>query len=112
MSILCDDLPGITATNETPPPPSMVQFYSILFCFKQGVTFPAMHAMWGKWGPIMERTKLTGFSYAGRFYPFYDTVFSTYLFIKLVPGSHLFVFISSLNKPQPFRELSTIFIKF
>ena len=35
-------------------------------CFiSQGVTFPAMHAMWGKWGPLYERSKLTGFSYAG-----------------------------------------------
>ena len=24
-----------------------------------------MHAMWGKWGPLYERSKLTGFSYAG-----------------------------------------------
>lgn len=31
----------------------------------EGVTFPAMHAMWGKWGPLYERSKLTGFSYAG-----------------------------------------------
>ena len=33
--------------------------------FYQGVTFPAMHAMWGKWAPLYERSKLTGFSYAG-----------------------------------------------
>ncbi|XP_052764717.1 sialin-like [Mya arenaria] len=31
----------------------------------EGVTFPAMHAMWGKWGPLYERSKLTGFSYTG-----------------------------------------------
>ena len=26
-----------------------------------------MHAMWGKWGPLYERSKLTGFSYAGMY---------------------------------------------
>ncbi|XP_076083719.1 sialin-like isoform X3 [Mytilus galloprovincialis] len=31
----------------------------------EGVTFPAMHAMWGQWAPIWERSKLAGFSYAG-----------------------------------------------
>ncbi|KAH3780921.1 sialin-like isoform X2 [Dreissena polymorpha] len=31
----------------------------------EGVTFPAMHAMWGKWAPTYERSKLAGFSYAG-----------------------------------------------
>ncbi|XP_067665281.1 sialin-like [Haliotis asinina] len=31
----------------------------------EGVTFPAMHAMWGNWAPILERSKLAGFSYAG-----------------------------------------------
>ncbi|XP_060594913.1 sialin-like [Ruditapes philippinarum] len=31
----------------------------------EGVTFPAMHAMWGKWAPLYERSKLAGFSYAG-----------------------------------------------
>ncbi len=31
----------------------------------QGVAFPAMHNMWSKWAPPLERSKLTGFSYAG-----------------------------------------------
>ncbi|KAL3889635.1 hypothetical protein ACJMK2_001971 [Sinanodonta woodiana] len=31
----------------------------------EGVTFPAMHAMWGKWAPLWERSKLTAFTYAG-----------------------------------------------
>lgn len=37
----------------------------VLMGIGEGVTFPAMHAMWGKWGPAYERTKLTAFSYAG-----------------------------------------------
>ncbi|XP_021377570.1 sialin-like [Mizuhopecten yessoensis] len=31
----------------------------------EGVTFPAMSAMWGKWAPKFERSKLAGFTYAG-----------------------------------------------
>ncbi|KAL5014023.1 hypothetical protein ScPMuIL_008293 [Solemya velum] len=31
----------------------------------EGVTFPAVHAMWGKWAPIFERSKLVSFCYAG-----------------------------------------------
>ncbi|GFO24631.1 vesicular glutamate transporter 1 [Plakobranchus ocellatus] len=30
-----------------------------------GMTFPAMHTMWGKWAPPLERTKLITFTYAG-----------------------------------------------
>ncbi|XP_067047190.1 sialin-like [Acropora muricata] len=31
----------------------------------EGVTFPAMHAMWSSWAPPLERSKLITFSYAG-----------------------------------------------
>uniref|UniRef100_A0A0B7A1X2 Sialin n=1 Tax=Arion vulgaris TaxID=1028688 RepID=A0A0B7A1X2_9EUPU len=31
----------------------------------EGVTFPAMHAMWGRWAPVWERSKLVSFTYAG-----------------------------------------------
>ncbi|XP_072029904.1 sialin-like [Amphiura filiformis] len=31
----------------------------------EGVTFPAMHAMWGSWAPPLERSKLATFTYAG-----------------------------------------------
>ncbi|GFO01841.1 vesicular glutamate transporter 2 [Plakobranchus ocellatus] len=31
----------------------------------EGVTFPAMHAMWGEWAPVWERSKLAAFTYAG-----------------------------------------------
>ena len=32
----------------------------------QGVTFPAMHAMWAQWAPVFERSKLASFAYSGR----------------------------------------------
>lgn len=31
----------------------------------QGVVFPAMHVIWSKWAPPLERSKLIGFTYAG-----------------------------------------------
>ncbi|KAL8609427.1 hypothetical protein ACOMHN_006614 [Nucella lapillus] len=31
----------------------------------EGVTFPAMHAMWSEWAPIYERSKLAAISYSG-----------------------------------------------
>ncbi|XP_062375636.1 sialin [Sardina pilchardus] len=31
----------------------------------EGVTFPAMHAMWGSWAPPLERSRLLTISYAG-----------------------------------------------
>lgn len=31
----------------------------------EGVTFPAMHAMWSSWSPPLERSKLLSISYAG-----------------------------------------------
>lgn len=31
----------------------------------QGVVFPAMHTIWAKWAPPLERSKLMGFTYAG-----------------------------------------------
>ena len=33
----------------------------------QGVTFPAMHAMWSFWAPPLERSKLITFSYEGKY---------------------------------------------
>lgn len=33
----------------------------------QGVTFPAMHAIWAKWAPPAERSRLTTITYAGIF---------------------------------------------
>jgi ACS family sodium-dependent inorganic phosphate cotransporter-like MFS transporter 5 len=31
----------------------------------QGVTFPSMHAMWGRWAPPKERTRLAAITYSG-----------------------------------------------
>lgn len=37
----------------------------IILGIATGMTFPAMHTMWGKWAPPLERTKLMTFTYAG-----------------------------------------------
>ena len=34
--------------------------------FFQGVSFPAMHAMWGRWAPPLERSRLTTVCYSGK----------------------------------------------
>ncbi|XP_029649434.1 sialin [Octopus sinensis] len=39
----------------------------ILIGMTTGVSFPAMHTVWGNWAPPMERTKLLSFTYAGTF---------------------------------------------
>lgn len=44
----------------------LIAFIIFFFCFLlQGVTFPAMHAMWSSWAPPLERSKLCTLSYAG-----------------------------------------------
>ena len=42
-------------TNPPPPPP-------------QGVTYPAIHAIWSKWAPHQERTKLVTFGFSGSYF--------------------------------------------
>lgn len=37
----------------------------VLEGFGEGVTFPAMHAMWGRWAPPIERSFLISLTYAG-----------------------------------------------
>lgn len=37
----------------------------ILLGFAQGVTFPAFHTLFSHWSPPLERSKLTGITYAG-----------------------------------------------
>ncbi|XP_065191709.1 sialin-like [Sycon ciliatum] len=39
----------------------------------EGVTFPAMHAIWGRWAPPLERSRLATITYAG---PHFGTVIS------------------------------------
>lgn len=41
-------------------------YYIISKYIFQGVTFPAMHAMWSNWAPPLERSKLLTISYAGK----------------------------------------------
>lgn len=67
---------------QTPPPPQKVGYFahdvylitsvwteSVIqgyFCIsQQGVTFPAMHAMWAFWAPPMERSRLLTIAYTG-----------------------------------------------
>ena len=42
-----------------------MHFLTVVF---QGVTFPAMHAMWSYWAPPLERSKLVPATYSGMFY--------------------------------------------
>ncbi|XP_065056224.1 sialin-like [Rhopilema esculentum] len=44
----------------------------VLEGFFEGVTFPCMHAIWSRWAPPMERSKLSSISFSG---PFAGTVF-------------------------------------
>lgn len=43
-------------------------------CFRlQGVTYPSIHAIWAKWAPPLEKTRLAAFAFSGlndRFYMF------------------------------------------
>jgi len=43
----------------------MLLLVRILEGLGEGVTFPAMHAMWSSWAPPLERSKLCTLSYAG-----------------------------------------------
>lgn len=44
-----------------------LQLWSCVLVVKQGVVFPANHAVWTKWAPPLERTKLTTISASGLF---------------------------------------------
>jgi len=52
----------------------------VIILNSQGVTFPAMHAMFGKWAPVMERSQLTALAYSGisRVFFYSNTVKSLY----------------------------------
>lgn len=34
----------------------------------KGVTFPAMHALWSRWAPPLERSKLVTIAYSGSYF--------------------------------------------
>ncbi|KAK2181869.1 hypothetical protein NP493_378g02034 [Ridgeia piscesae] len=44
---------------------SAVVLLRIVAGIGEGVVFPAMHHLWAKWAPPLERSKLMGFTYAG-----------------------------------------------
>ncbi|CAH1802649.1 unnamed protein product [Owenia fusiformis] len=44
---------------------SIVFICRVLMGLGTGVVFPAMHSMWGKWAPPLERSKLMTFCYSG-----------------------------------------------
>ncbi|PAV56648.1 hypothetical protein WR25_08075 isoform A [Diploscapter pachys] len=52
--------------------------------FCEGVTYPAMHAMWSHWAPALEKTKLATFAFSGSYF---GTVISMPL--SAVIGQHL-----------------------
>lgn len=45
--------------------PYLLLFMRIINGVGQGVVFPAVHDIWAKWAPPLERSKLIGFSHAG-----------------------------------------------
>ena len=61
---------------------SMYGAYCVLVWW-QGVSYPAMHALWGKWAPPLERSRLAGISYAGQSHHI------------LIFGKHCFPFLMS-----------------
>lgn len=39
---------------------------TIMACFlRQGVTYPSIHAIWAKWAPPLEKTRLAAFAFSG-----------------------------------------------
>ncbi|KAF5915440.1 hypothetical protein HPG69_014760 [Diceros bicornis minor] len=55
----------------------------------EGVTFPAMHAMWSSWAPPLERSKLLSISYAGES-TVLIRVFSTTCYVYINLGEKVF----------------------
>ena len=44
---------------------------TIIILSFQGVTFPAMYAMWGRWAPPLEKSKLLAIIFSGSWYIYY-----------------------------------------
>ena len=55
----------------------------------QGVTFPAMHAMWSSWAPPLERSKLLSISYAGEITIFIK-IFATVCYLHINLGGKVY----------------------
>ncbi|EEB20071.1 sialin, putative [Pediculus humanus corporis] len=66
---------GIAATallTVVTPPLTKINFYVLLAIriiegFFEGVTFPCIHAVWSKWAPPLERSKLATIAFSGSF---------------------------------------------
>ncbi|XP_013398298.2 uncharacterized transporter slc-17.2-like [Lingula anatina] len=100
--------------------PSLLIAARVLLGLASGVIFPAMHAMWGKWAPPLERSRLMTFCYSGPFvgvivsfsfsgllceiqldngWPFIFYVYGGLCFIWLC-GWYLLVFDSPASHPR------------
>ena len=78
-------------------------------CPLQGVTFPAMHAMWSFWAPPLERSKLITFSYEGKYVliQLLTTTRST-RFENCRFGELEFVYIWIRTQPSIFTPVKTV----
>ena len=78
-------------------------------CPLQGVTFPAMHAMWSFWAPPLERSKLISFSYEGKniLIQLLTTTRSTRL-EKCRFGELEYVYIWIRTQPSIFTPVKTV----
>ncbi|XP_048453235.1 sialin isoform X1 [Rhincodon typus] len=61
---------GTSVLTLLTPPAASLSAYCVIVLrviegLGEGVTFPAMHAMWAKWAPPLERSTLVSLSYAG-----------------------------------------------
>ncbi|XP_013398324.1 uncharacterized transporter slc-17.2 isoform X2 [Lingula anatina] len=100
--------------------PALLIAARVLMGLASGFVFPAMHAMWGKWAPPLERSRLMTFCYSGPFvgiviclsisgllceiqldngWPFIFYVYGGLCFIWLC-GWYLLVFDSPASHPR------------
>lgn len=43
------------------------QYWNFNYCCAQGVVYPGIHAVWSRWAPPAERTRLGSFAFSGSF---------------------------------------------
>ncbi|XP_018427505.1 PREDICTED: sialin [Nanorana parkeri] len=85
----------------------------------EGVTFPAMHAMWSSWAPPLERSRLLSLSYAGAqlgtvfslpisglICYYMDWVYVFYIFGSLGVVWFIFWYLIVSDNPQTHRTIS------
>ncbi|CAH3189327.1 unnamed protein product [Porites evermanni] len=66
LGVLCTSVLTIFTPLAARHSVGMLILVRILEGLGEGVTFPAMHAMWSFWAPPLERSKLVTFSYEGK----------------------------------------------